>query len=566
MSSPLSTTSFVSLESMMATPLSTTSRATAHPEMPVMMRSLSPADELEKMAASGSKTSMPKMNMLRGNFQVSPGQDSVPLVKPTAVLPPPYFRGALDAPEKRRAHSKTFNSFAQSLSFSFSSESSTVEAIQKKAGNHGAVHQIPDEKLREKRRGKARIQQSEQTRAESASVWAVDLVQASFPTMSSDHQNASARVVGTAAIFLRPLRYMFDVETDVAIVTEEESTAVLPSFEAVHVHLRAATRPPLMERDELLSGFLRAETPIHSSAVPLQSRLLSPSGPSSRSVDKYKFDLQDSKVESGEDESDDSDRTLSSLRGTYVWLLVRVQPLGRSKPFSFILPDAKDTRETLRVQYQISSSSESFCLPVDHTNVHAQMLKFTFLSAPLSVPEPSTAKGVEAKATTPMPTTINYSDTALAASEAAVAEETRRRKQAEAELAEAKSAAQSKDLERLEAQLQAKQDAQRAQELELARNDQLHARSLLEHELAMRDEQNQELQQARKQLEDQLQATNESAQRFQISISSTDQALEMLKQRALSDAKEREELQRRLRVLEEEKLALQKKSRACTLQ
>ncbi|KAE9105483.1 hypothetical protein PF007_g13682, partial [Phytophthora fragariae] len=68
-SSPLSSTSFVSLESMMTTPLSTTSRATAHPEMPVMMRSLSPADELEKMAASGSKTSIPKMNMLRGNFQ-----------------------------------------------------------------------------------------------------------------------------------------------------------------------------------------------------------------------------------------------------------------------------------------------------------------------------------------------------------------------------------------------------------------------------------------------------------------------------------------------------------------
>ncbi|KAE9211629.1 hypothetical protein PF002_g18471 [Phytophthora fragariae] len=123
-SSPLSSTSFVSLESMMTTPLSTTSRATAHPEMPVMMRSLSPADELEKMAASGSKTSIPKMNMLRGNFQVSPGHDTVPLVKPTAVLPPPYFRGALDSPEKRRAHSKTFNSFAQSLSFSFSNESS----------------------------------------------------------------------------------------------------------------------------------------------------------------------------------------------------------------------------------------------------------------------------------------------------------------------------------------------------------------------------------------------------------------------------------------------------------
>ncbi|ETL99672.1 hypothetical protein L917_03507 [Phytophthora nicotianae] len=124
-SSPLSTTSFVSLESMMATPLSTTSRSSTHHEMPVMMRSLSPADELEKMTASGSKTSMPKMNMLRGNFQVSPGHDTVPLVKPTAVLPPPYLRGALDSPEKRRAHSKTFNSFAQSLSFSFSNESPT---------------------------------------------------------------------------------------------------------------------------------------------------------------------------------------------------------------------------------------------------------------------------------------------------------------------------------------------------------------------------------------------------------------------------------------------------------
>jgi hypothetical protein len=40
----------------------------------------------------------------------------------------------------------------------------------------------------------------------------------------------------------------------------------------------------------------------------------------------------------------------------------------------------------------------------------------------------------------------------------------------------------------------------------------------------------------------------------------------MLKQRAVSDAKERDELQRRLRALEEEKLAMQNKSRACTIQ
>ncbi|EGZ14808.1 hypothetical protein PHYSODRAFT_507321 [Phytophthora sojae] len=278
-SSPLSTTSFVSLESMMATPLSTTSRASGHPEMPVMMRSLSPADELEKMTASGSKTSMPKMNMLRGNFQVSPGHDSVPLVKPTAVLPPPYFRGALDSPEKRRAHSKTFNSFAQSLSFSFSNESSTDSVL---------------------------------------GIWC------SSAMTSGPHE--CTRVVGSAAIFLRPLRYI---------------------------------------------------------------------------------------------------------------------------------------------------------------------------------------------------------DAALAASEAAAAEEARRRKQVEAELAEAKSAAEAKDRERLETQLQAQQDAKRAQELEVARSEQAHARTLLEHELATRDQQNQELKQVRKQLEDQLQATNENAQRFQVNITSTDQALEV---------------------------------------
>ncbi|KAG4059173.1 hypothetical protein PC123_g5880 [Phytophthora cactorum] len=373
--------------------------------------------------------------------------------------------------------------------------------------------------------------------------------------------NSSTRVAGTAAIFLRPLRYMFDVETDVQVETEEDSTALLP-FDTVHVHLRAATRPPLMERDELLNGFLRAETLIYTTCSPSNG---------SRNVDKYNLDLQDSKEEYLEDESDGGERTLSSLRGTYIWVLVRLQPLDRNTS-KFILSDVKHT-ETLRVQYQLSPSSESFCLPVDHTNVvkilvtdelidqvDAKMLQFTFLSVSLSTAEAPETKNVEAKASAPTTTSFNYSDAALAASEAAAAEEIRRRQRVEAELAEAKSAAQAKDRERLDAQIQAKQDAQRAQELELARNEQVYARSLLEQELAVREQQNQELKQVRKQLEDQLQATSESAQHFQVNINSTDQALEMLKQRAISDAKEREELQRRLRTLEEEKLALQNKS------
>lgn len=40
----------------------------------------------------------------------------------------------------------------------------------------------------------------------------------------------------------------------------------------------------------------------------------------------------------------------------------------------------------------------------------------------------------------------------------------------------------------------------------------------------------------------------------------------MLRQRAAADALEREELQRRLHALEDEKLALLRKSRACCLQ
>ncbi|KAG6950958.1 hypothetical protein JG688_00013939 [Phytophthora aleatoria] len=363
---------------------------------------------------------------------------------------------------------------------------------------------------------------------------------------------------------------MFDVETDVQVETEEDSTALLP-FDTVHVHLRAATRPPLMERDELLNGFLRAEILIHTTCSPSNG---------SRNVAKYNLDLQDSKEEYLEDESDGGERTLSSLRGIYIWVLVRLQPLDRNTS-KFILSDAKHT-ETLRVQYQLSPSSESFCLPVDHTNVRyhclrfwhlgsntfvdAKMLQFTFLSVSLSTAEAPETKNVEAKASAPTTTSFNCSDAALAASEAAAAEEIRRRQRVEAELAEAKSAAQAKDRERLDAQIQAKQDAQRAQELELARNEQVYARSLLEQELAVREQQNQELKQVRKQLEDQLQATSESAQHFQVNINSTDQALEMLKQRAISDAKEREELQRRLRTLEEEKLALQNKSRACTIQ
>ncbi|KAG7392721.1 hypothetical protein PHYBOEH_006292 [Phytophthora boehmeriae] len=207
--------------------------------------------------------------------------------------------------------------------------------------------------------------------------------------------------------------------------------------------------------------------------------------------------------------------------------------------------------------------------------VDTKVLQFNFLSISLVTAERlelQPVKPVEPVEPEVKPVPVSStvcSDAALAAlatSEAAVAEEGRRRKRAEEELLEAKAVAQAKDLERLEAQLQAKADAKRAQELELSRSEQVHAKALLEKELATQEQQNQALKETHKQLEDQLRFSNENAQRFQINITSTDQALELLKQRAASDAKEREELQRRLRILEEEKLALQRKSRACTLQ
>ncbi|RLN72290.1 hypothetical protein BBJ28_00010288 [Nothophytophthora sp. Chile5] len=352
---------------------------------------------------------------------------------------------------------------------------------------------------------------------------------------ATDDHDAPARVVGLAAVFLRPLRYMLDVETDVAVVDEEDSTEPSLPFDSMHVHLRVATRAPLMERNQLLSGFLRAETPIYSSEVSRPGYGCSSEGIAS----KYTVEMQDSKEEQAEDDCDGGDRTLRSLRGTFVWLLVRLQPLrrGTNMSTSLVTTDAEGGKRALRVQYQVSPASESYCLPVDHTNVSvvkllvtdelllqvdSKMLQFTILSAPLAPVEV-----VAVQPATPAITSTIYYDAALAASEASVAEEVRRRQRVEADLVEAHAAAQAKDRERLEAQQQAKQDAQRAQELELVRSEQVHARALLQQELARHEQQNQELSQTRTSLENQLRAANESAQRFQINVTTTDQAVEV---------------------------------------
>lgn len=106
--------------------------------------------------------------------------------------------------------------------------------------------------------------------------------------------------------------------------------------------LRISSRPPALKQHAEL-GFLRSEAPVHTA------------------------DKED-KLESDADGSDskiDDSPELSKLRGSFAWLLVRVQPRAECR-----LPPG------VRVQYQAFPSSESFCLPADHTNVRLDRVEW----------------------------------------------------------------------------------------------------------------------------------------------------------------------------------------------
>ncbi len=67
-------------------------------------------------------------------------------------------------------------------------------------------------------------------------------------------------------------------------------------------------------------------------------------------------------------------------------------------------------------------------------------------------------------------------------------------------------------------------------------------------------------------LEEQLKAKQDLLNKMQQSNSKTDEALDLLKRKIDADAKERQELHKRMKALEDEKLELIKKSRACIIQ
>lgn len=150
------------------------------------------------------------------------------------------------------------------------------------------------------------------------------------------------------------------METEIAVVAPAQSS---PNDDAdakresedvvlgeVHVHIMVSTRPPLIERQQL-NGFLRVERPGRATG---------------------EFDDQD-------DDATGFDRHVSpalhhgaemeteelrGLRGTFVWLLVRMQA---QKMLHHRLRHS-------RVQYQVSPATESYLLPIEHTNVRILLL------------------------------------------------------------------------------------------------------------------------------------------------------------------------------------------------
>lgn len=117
------------------------------------------------------------------------------------------------------------------------------------------------------------------------------------------------------------------------VVTPSASNPPPDLVSGLHVRVRLSARaPPLRERQDSSGGFLRSEVP-HN---------------------------EDLKVDAEPHEDDDEEEPaaeLATLRGSFAWLLVRVQP----RPTGCL--------SALRLQYQPFAACESFCLPIDHTNV-----------------------------------------------------------------------------------------------------------------------------------------------------------------------------------------------------
>ncbi|TMW59005.1 hypothetical protein Poli38472_007150 [Pythium oligandrum] len=357
----------------------------------------------------------------------------------------------------------------------------------------------------------------------------------------------SSVVLGTATIFLRPLRYLFDIGTAVTILSEHDAssdakTPVTP-LGSVHVHVSIA----------------------HNAC-------------------RIRQGADHEHVEAKSDEPTE----LRHLLGQFVCVRVRMQP-----PKDSVLA----TRD-LRVQYQLSPATESFVFPVDHTNAfhvlvtdellaHIDSTALVFQFIPLAAlqgtehdakttTQPPIVETKEAIPVPMYPMRTEETEAALrATSNAATAAETAASAAKEAAMAanaamEAAKATTEREVERVRVHTREQQDEtekRRALELSALAKDHEMASLRYAQELQQLSDAKQQLETDRERLEAALLESKETLDKWKEQTTQTDHALELLQQRMAGDARERDELQKRLRVLEEEKLELLKKhSRVCVLQ
>ncbi|DAZ93156.1 TPA: hypothetical protein N0F65_006355 [Lagenidium giganteum] len=313
----------------------------------------------------------------------------------------------------------------------------------------------------------------------------------------------------------------------------------------VHVHVQVAHHLPIAPSESARGFFDNVCSPHHQ----LHD--------AKSSVSKAKDD----------DKHDGVDDEMHAWLGAWIWIIVRLAPVGQLDP------------EDARVQYQFTPWTESYVFSVDHTNaikvlvteelmahVSTHLLQFNFLSPPPAPPAPApVATAMEPMQVAPPAREVDVTPVEVPAPAPAEVKEPSGLPLEQAmalasELEAARHAAAAAAREH-ELRLQAKDalldEAQRARERD--RTDWLNERK-------RHDEVTQHLENMATQLEEQKKDKQHLLSNVQDHASKTDQAFELLKQRMAADAKEREELQRRLNALEEEKLELMKKSRVCVLQ
>lgn len=130
----------------------------------------------------------------------------------------------------------------------------------------------------------------------------------------------------------------------------DEGSQESASLGRVHVHLVISSCPPLIERQQP-SGFLRAARVAHE----FDDKLADSDAGHQHSLEAASSDSKDT---SGDEE-------LHALKGSFVWLLVRMQRSSEQPPLLRL--------RRARVQYQITPATESYVLPLEHTNVRRRL-------------------------------------------------------------------------------------------------------------------------------------------------------------------------------------------------